>query len=171
MALQDRDEPQNRVLSCRTGATSQSPSGQRWMHALPSLQKRRLTHSAWKRAATVCTAGRRRLEGTVANHLISILASTGSSPSQHQRAELHAADRGQTQPWQASPHSLPSAAAGGGGGGGCCAARLTTLPSPRAPRELTPQPIDPLLAGCISLRREGFGIYMVLEEPPDFFFF
>lgn len=55
------------------------------------------THSPGNYPFTVLHAD--RLEETVANHLISILASTVSH-LQHQRAERNAVEQGQTQLWQ-----------------------------------------------------------------------
>lgn len=57
------------------------------------------------------------LEETVANHLISIPASTVSH-LQQQRAEQNAVEQGQTQLWQSSQCRLPNV-----GGGGCSTSR------------------------------------------------
>lgn len=106
--MQDSDYSDDKVLRSRMQAIS--PAGGRWIRCPPCRQAGTHTQRPGKSTFTVLRAD--CLEETVANHLISILASTVSH-LQHQSAEQNAVEQGQTRLWQSSQCRLPSVGGGG----------------------------------------------------------
>lgn len=108
--MQDSDDSGDIVLSSRMQAIS--PAGGRWIRCPPCRHRHTHTHSRSPGKSTFTVLRADCLEETVANHLISILASTVSH-LQHQSAEQNAVEQGQTWLWQSSQCRLLSVGGGG----------------------------------------------------------
>lgn len=107
--MQDSDDSDDRVLPGRMQPSLLLVGD--GFAALPA-DKQAHTHRALGSPHLLYCVPADCLEETVANHLISILASTVSH-LQHQSAEQNAVEQGQTRLWQSSQCRLPSVGGGG----------------------------------------------------------